>query len=423
MKTWGIAASSAVALAATAMASPALAASDEKQVEWALGDSPVWDGHNDVPIQLRGRFLNQINDFDFENTTNTGSTRPDGREMHTDLNRLRQGMVGAQFWSVYVTADLDGPHAVQAVMEQIDVTKRLVDMYPDDLAFATSSREVEQAIRDEKIASLIGMEGGHSINGSLAVLRQFYDLGARYMTLTHSKNTPWADSATDEPEHGGLTAFGQDVVREMQRIGMLVDLSHTSADTMHDVLDIAGAPIMFSHSGSRAINGHARNVPDDVLVRVRDNGGIVMVVGEPGFVSEERRLWTARRAAVEAAAQSLHRGNPEQVKANVDAWEAENPAPLSTISQLADHIDHIRDVAGIDNVGIGADYDGMATGPQGMEDVSGYPKLFEELARRGYNEVELEKVASLNMMRVLKEAERYAEAHKNDRVIEGPLAE
>ena len=257
----------------------------------------MFDGHNDVPIQLRRRFGNVINDFDFEDTTGTGENHPGGAAMHTDLARLRQGKVGAQYWSVYVPATLEEPPAVQATIEQIDVTKRLIASYPDDLQLALTADDVEAAIAQGKIASLIGMEGGHSIGSSLGVLRQMYALGARYMTLTHSKNTPWADSASDTPEHDGLTDFGRDLVREMNRIGMLVDLSHVSEKTMHDVLDVSGAPVIFSHSGARAINGHARNVPDSVLERLPENGGVVMVVGLPGFLSEAARQWFGNREA------------------------------------------------------------------------------------------------------------------------------
>ena len=374
----------------------------------AMALAPVFDGHNDVPIQLRARFDNQINDLDFVDTSATGETHRDGRAMHTDITRLREGRVGAQYWSVYVPTSLTEPEAVQMTMEQIDVTKRLIARYPDALRYVETADEVEAAMAEGKIASMLGMEGGHSIGSSLAVLRQMYALGARYMTITHSKNTPWADSATDDAQHDGLTGFGKDVIREMNRIGMLVDLSHVTPKVMHDTLDIAKAPVIFSHSGAKAVTGHARNVPDDVLLRLPDNGGIVMVVGLPGFLNEQRRLWYAEWQAERARQSSLLQGQPDAIKAVMDAWEAENPEPATMITHMADHIDHIRDLIGVEYIGIGGDFDGMPSGPVGFEDVSGYPALFAELARRGYSQVEMELIASRNAMRVLRQAERYA---------------
>ena len=406
------------ALAATPLAAQDLGRTPEQVADAALKAAPVWDGHNDVPIQLRGRFGNVINQFDFADTTDTGPEHSGGRTMHTDLARLAQGRVGAQFWSVYVSADLPEAQAVQATIEQVDVTRRLIARYPDRLALALTAADVEKAMKAGKVASLLGMEGGHSIGSSLGVLRQMYAIGVRYMTLTHSKNTPWADSATADPQHGGLTEFGTQVVREMQRLGMLVDLSHVSEDAMNDALDVAGAPVIFSHSGARAVNGHARNVPDAVLARLKQNGGIVMVVAYPSYVGEKLRLWLADRKAEEARLQSLWQGQPATVKAALDAWDKGHPMPQVTVSDMADHIDHVRDVAGIDHIGVGGDYDGMDTGPVGMEDVTGYPRLFEELARRGYSQADLEKIASRNMMRVMRAAEAYAAAHRADPPIE-----
>jgi len=409
----------ALCLSAAAIAVPAAAQQSPEQVAAAaLKAAPVWDGHNDVPIQVRGRFGNVIEHFHFEDTSDTGPTAENGRTMHTDLARLAKGRVGAQFWSVYVSADLPEAQAVQATIEQVDVTRRLIARYPDRLALALTAADVEKALKAGKVASLMGMEGGHSIGSSLGVLRQMYAIGVRYMTLTHSKNTPWADSATADPKAGGLTEFGVQVVREMQRLGMLVDLSHVSEETMMDALDVAQAPVIFSHSGARAVNGHARNVPDSVLARVKQNGGIVMVVAYPSYVSESLRLWLADRKAEEARLQSLYQGQPAAVKQALDAWDKAHAMPPVTVSDLADHIDHVRDIAGIDHIGLGGDYDGMDTGPVGMEDVSGYPRLFEELARRGYSQADLEKIASRNMMRVLKAAEAYAAAHRADPPIE-----
>lgn len=384
----------------------------------ALDAAPVFDGHNDVPIQLRSRFANQINDLDFHDTLSTADSHPAGRAMHTDLTRLKQGRVGAQYWSVYVPASLDEPEAVLATIEQIDVTKRLIALNSDDLQLALTADDVENAVAGGRIASLLGMEGGHSIGSSLSVLRQMYDLGARYMTLTHSKNTPWADSATDAPEHGGLTDFGKDLIREMNRLGMQVDLSHVSEATMMDVLDVAIAPVIFSHSGARSVNGHARNVPDSVLARLPANGGVVMVVGLPGFLSEDQRNWYAARQAKVAELESLWQGQPDAVLQALAQWDEANPTPLATISDMADHIDHIRDVAGIANIGIGGDYDGMPTGPVGMEDVAGYPALFAELARRGYSQAELEMISYHNALRALRQAEQIAARQRGELPIE-----
>ena len=397
---------------------PVAAQTPEAVAEAALRAAPVWDGHNDVPIQLRSRFGNVIADFDFEDTTDTGPTDTQGRVMHTDFERLARGHVGAQFWSVYVDNAQPESEAAVDTIEQIDVTKRLIRRYPGRLALALSADDVQRAMDAGKVASLIGMEGGHSIAGSLAVLRQMYDLGARYMTITHNKNTAWADSSSVDPQHEGLTDFGKQVVREMQRIGMLVDLSHVSEATMNDALDVAGAPVIFSHSGARAIVDHSRNVSDSVLRRVKDNGGIVMVVALPSYVSETVRQWSAARAGEEARLKALWQGDPDAVKAGLAEWDRLHEKPVASFLDLAEHIDHIRAVAGIDHIGLGGDYDGMDTGPAGMEDVSGYPVLFRELARRGYSQADLEKIASRNMMRVLRAAEAYAAAHRNDPPIE-----
>lgn len=412
----------AAALFATTavLAMPAAAKETPEQVAAAaLEAAPVWDGHNDVPIQLRGRFDNLINDFDFVDTLDT--QEGDRAAMHTDLVRLEKGDVGAQFWSVYVSAALPEPEAVQATIEQIDVTKRLIARNPDKLALALTADDVEKAMAEGKIASLMGMEGGHSIGNSLAVLRQMYDLGARYMTLTHSTTLDWADSATDAPRHDGLNTFGKDVVREMQRMGMLVDLSHVSEAAMHDALDVSGAPVIFSHSGARAINGHLRNVPDSVLERLPENGGVLMVVALPWFINEELRNHSANRSAEEARLKALFPGLPDNVEAGLAKWDANNRPPVSTVADMADHIDHIRKVAGIDHIGIGGDYDGMPTGPVGMEDVAGYPALFVELAKRGYSQADLEKISSRNMMRAMREAEAFAASRRDMAPIEYPV--
>jgi membrane dipeptidase len=407
-------------LAALTVAAPAFGATPEQTAQAALRAAPVWDGHNDVPEQLRERRKDVIADFDFRDTSNTADPTKEWKAMHTDLTRLRRGHVGAQFWSVYVSADLPEPQAVQATLEQIDVLKRLVGRYPQDLQLATSSGEVERAMKAGRVASLIGMEGGQSIGGSLGVLRQMYALGARYMTLTHFKNLAWADAATDAPVHGGLTDFGRDVVREMQRIGMLVDLSHVSADTMRDALAVAKAPVIFSHSGARSVNTHPRNVPDDVLALVKANDGIVMVDFAPDYVSEEVRGWSAAKAAETARLAAFHIGDPDAAKQGLAAWLAAHPSPKATLAQAADHIEHVIKVAGIDHVGLGGDFDGVGSLPTGLEDVSTYPALFSELARRGYARADLEKIASRNMLRVMKAAEAYATAHRSEPPIETP---
>ena len=401
-----------------------LAAKTPEQIaQDALKAAPVFDGHNDVPIQLRGRYRNIIADFDFRDTTGTDKDAhaPKGRAMHADLASLRMGQVGAQFWSIYVSTDLPENEAVQATLEQIDVTKRLIDRYPGDLRLALTADDVEQAMKDHRIASLMGIEGGHSIGSSLGVLRQMHALGVRYMTLTHAKNTPWADSATDAPAHDGLTDFGRTVVKEMNRLGMLVDLSHVSEATMLDVLDVSRAPVIFSHSGARAINGHARNVPDTVLAKLPANRGIVMVVALPAYISEADRQWQADRAGEEARLKSLWQGQPDAVMQGLADWDKGHRQPVTRAADMADHIDHIRKVAGIDFIGVGGDYDGMSAGPEGMTDVSGYPELFAELARRGYTQEDLEKISSRNILRVMRLAESYATVFREDPPFETPV--
>ncbi len=413
-------------LAALALVStPAMAQkSPEAVAEDALKRAPVFDGHNDVPWALRGREGNMINGFDFEDTTDTAKpdATPPEIAMHTDLQRLRKGRVGAQFWSVYVPSNPDEPLAVQQTIEQIDVMKRLVARYPGELMLASTSAELEKAMKAGKIAGMLGMEGGHSIGSSLAVLRQMYDLGARYMTLTHSKNLSWADASTDVSAHDGLTDFGRQVVREMNRIGMIVDLSHVSEATMKDALETSHAPVMFSHSGVRAINPHPRNVPDSVLPAVKANGGIVMIVLLPGFLDADVRAQGLARTAEQARLKAMYPGNPAAADAALKTWDAANPAPTTDVAKVADHIDHLKKTIGVDHIGLGGDYDGMDSAPVGMEDVSGYPALFVELAKRGYSQAELEKIASGNMLRVLKAVEAYAASQKGQPPIETPVA-
>ena len=360
---------------------------------------PLIDGHNDLPWQYREKVKRKFSELDV--------SRPQPQLM-TDIARLREGGVGAQFWSVYVPsdfADSGRSDAVPATLEQIDVVYELTRLHPATFEIALTADDVERVFGSGKIASMIGMEGGHSIDGSLATLRMFYRLGARYMTLTHSRNTPWADSATDEPLLGGLSEFGREVVREMNWLGMLVDLSHVSPETMHDALDTAVAPVIFSHSSARALCDHKRNVPDDVLKRLRANGGVVMVTFVPSFVSPAVKAHDERRDAERRRRRGLEGATEDAVTEALRAWDRANPAPRATLAQVADHIDHIRKIAGIDHLGLGSDFDGISAVPEGLEDVSKFPSLTRELLRRGYTEEEIQKILGRNLLRVMRAAE------------------
>jgi membrane dipeptidase len=328
---------------------------------------------------------------------------------HTDLPRLAAGGVGAQFWSVYVPATLAGDGAVAAVLEQIDLTRRMIACYPEALELALTADDVDRIFAAGRVASLLGAEGGHAIAGSLGVLRMLYALGVRYMTLTHNANVGWADAATDDVEAGGLTDFGRDVVREMQRIGMLVDLSHVSPATMHDTLDVAAAPVIFSHSSALALCDYPRNVPDDVLARLTANGGVAMVTFVPGFVSQECADWLTGLKA-EAAVRGLDPKDFAQLFSIKSEWERAHPLPQATLAQVADHVEHVRKVAGVDHVGLGGDFDGTADVTVGLEDVSCYPALFAELLRRGWTESDCAALAGANLLRALREAEAFAAA-------------
>jgi membrane dipeptidase len=324
----------------------------------------------------------------------------------TDIPRLRDGGVGGQFWSVYVPATLEGKEAVQTTKDQIALVYKLCKKYPDVFEIAWTADDVERIFAAGKIASLVGMEGGHSIDSSLATLRDMYRLGARYMTLTHSRNTPWADSATDEPQHKGLSDFGRKVVLEMNRLGMLVDLSHVSPETMHDTLDVAKAPVIFSHSGAYGVCRHPRNVPDDVLRRLKKNGGVVMVVIFRPYTSQAIADWQEKRSELRRNLDRQAVG-ASVIEERLREWERQNPQPDATLSQVADHIDHIRKVAGIDHIGIGSDFDGGG-GVTGLEDVSKYPYLTAELLRRGYSDTDIKKILGWNVLRVMRSAERAA---------------
>jgi membrane dipeptidase len=365
---------------------------------------PLIDGHNDYPWALRENAAMDLDKLDI--------SRPQPTIM-TDIPRLRAGGVGGQFWSVYVPADDLRP--VASTLEQIDIVHRMLRKYPETFELALTADDVERIFKKGKIASLIGMEGGHAIDSSLGALRMFHRLGARYMTLTHSKNIPWADSATDTPVLNGLSPFGEAVVREMNWLGMLVDLSHVSPDTMKDAIAVSAAPIIFSHSSSRAVNDVPRNVPDDVLALMPKNGGVVMVTFVPGFLSPKVAAWTRAQTAEQTRLQQQFPSDTGAQKTGLDAWMKANPAPRATIADAADHIDHIRKVAGIDHIGLGGDFDGISSVVQGLEDVSTYPALTAELLRRGYKDDEIKKILGLNILRVMREVEKVSARLQKER--------
>src|SRR5262245_48803957 len=366
--------------------------------------TPLVDGHNDYPWALRENAGRDLDKLDI--------TKPQPTIM-TDIPRLRAGGVGGQFWSVYVPAD--DPRPVTSTLEQIDIVHRMMRKYPDTFELALTADDVERIFKKGKIASLIGMEGGHSIDNSLAALRMFYRLGARYMTLTHSKNTSWADSATDDPKFGGLSPFGEEVVREMNWLGMLVDLSHVSPDTMADAIRVSQAPVIFSHSSARALNDVPRNVPDNVLQMLPKNGGVVMVTFVPGFLSPKVAAWQKLQDAESARLTKQFPGDAPAVTRGVAEWTTAHPAPRATLSEVVDHIDHIRKVAGIDHIGLGSDFDGITMVPQGLEDVSKYPALVVELLRRGYKDDEVKKIVGENLLRVMLEVEKVSKRLQSER--------
>jgi membrane dipeptidase len=364
---------------------------------------PILDGHNDLPWTLRVADDVDLDTTDLDHAVAT---------IQTDWPRMAAGGVGAQFWSVYVSADLEGETAVTTTLEQIDLVHELIRRYPGTLELALTADDVERIIAAGKVASLIGAEGGHSIGSSLGTLRALYALGVRYMTLTHNRSLPWADSATDDPVVGGLSTFGREVVREMQRLGMLVDLSHVSPDTMRDALDTAEGPLIFSHSSALAICDHPRNVPDEILARLPANGGTCMVNFVPAFVSQACRDWE-RGFAEDAKQRGFDFKNVPgrgQAKELRQEWIAKHPRPAVQLAEVADHVEHVREVAGVDHVGIGSDYDGVDWLPEGLEDTSTYPALIAELLRRGWSEEDCGKLASGNIIRTLRAAEETARA-------------
>jgi membrane dipeptidase len=388
------------ALSAFLLGAPVPGAEDDllARARRVLAAHPVLDGHNDLPWAIRENpeAPGDVAAYDLR-------TRTRGA---TDLERLRQGGVGGQLWSVYVPADVPGGFA-RMQLEEIDIARRMIARYPDRLAPAGTADEVERAMESGRVGSLLGIEGGHVIENSLGALRAYYDLGVRSMTLTHGKTIDWADSATDAPRHGGLTRFGEEVVREMNRLGMLVDLSHVSEETMEDALRVSEAPVVFSHSSARAVCDHPRNVPDAVLGKLKANGGVVMVTFVNAFVSPEwakasEPLWKEYEERTKGVKDPAERA---RIGKEIRARMPKTPVPLSLV---ADHVDHVRAVAGVDHVGLGGDYDGNDAWPEGLEDVSGYPHLLAELARRGWSDEELGKLASGNILRVMRRTEEVA---------------
>ena len=400
--------------AAILLSSPAMPQKIEPNVQARidriLKATPLIDGHNDLPEQLRENYSLSIEGLA------SGTDRRPGHPLMTDMARLHQGRLGAQFWSVYIPSEVTGDNAIRDTIEQIDIVKRLVKAYPKDLELARTADDIVRIHKSGKIASLIGIEGGHQIGGSLAALRQFYDLGARYMTLTHFKNNEFADSATDDPKWHGINDFGRIVIHEMNRLGMLVDLAHVSPETMRAAIQASKAPVIFSHSDARALADHPRNVPDDVLQSLAKNGGVVMINFYDGHLSEPYRQWAAAQAAETARLAGLYVGQPDARKAKLDEWKQAHPAPHVPVGVVADHIEHVVKVAGHDHVGIGGDLDGIGYGeaPPGLNSVAGYPLVFAELIRRGWSDADLAKLAGGNVLRVMRQAEAVAASMKNE---------
>lgn len=397
----------ALALATPSTAQP-IDPKVQSRIDRILRRTPLIDGHNDVPEQLA-----ENHGYSVANLASGADAWPD-HPMMTDMARLRAGRVGGQFWSVYIDGTITGDEAIRKTVEQIDVVKRLIAAYPRDLAQAYTADDIVRIHRRGKVASLIGIEGGRQIGGSLAALRLFHDLGARYMTLTHNQTTEWADSATDDPKYHGLSPFGLEVVHEMNRLGMLVDLSHVSPEVMRQAITASRAPVIFSHSSARALAGHPRNVPNDVLAMLPAHDGVVMVNFFPAFISDDVWKWSAAQSTEEARLKSMNRADSSAVKAGLKAWEAANPHPSTDVRTVADHIEHIVAVAGHDHVGIGGDLDGIPFTPTGLEGVEGYPNLFAELIRRGWSDRDLAKLAGGNVLRVLRKAEAVSRSMANE---------
>jgi membrane dipeptidase len=371
---------------------------------------PLIDGHNDLPFELRERAGGDLDSLDIASPQDS---------LMTDIGRLREGQVGAQFFVAYVPVELIGHGAARFALQQIDLIHRLADRYPDTFEFARTAEEIRQIFDQGKIAALIGLEGGHAIEGSLDLLRTFHALGVRYMTLTHWATHDWADSATDEPGWQGLRpGFGEDVIREMNRLGILVDLSHVSDSTMVDAMRISRAPVIYSHSSARALDHHVRNVPDEILRILGTNGGVIMVNFAPDYVSENLRLWSIQADSIRDSLRGSFEDDTAAMRAALMAWRDTNPRPDATLSQVADHIDHLVDMAGIDHVGIGSDFDGIGFTPVGLEDVSTFPDLIAELVRRGYPDEDIRKILGGNLLRALDRAEEVARQMREER---GPV--
>jgi membrane dipeptidase len=386
---------------AAAQSDPAL-----ERARKILRSVPLIDGHNDLAWEIRESKSAPMDVAAYELRTRTPG--------HTDLERLKAGQVGAQFWSIYVPGEVKDSGYARIQLEQFDIARRFIARYPDRLVLALTAADIEREFKRGRIASLLGMEGGHVIENSLGALRAYYDLGARYLTLTHNVTLDWADAALDSVRHDGLTDFGREVVREMNRLGMLVDLSHVSPATMSDALDVTQAPVIFSHSSARALTEHPRNVPDSILRRLPKNGGVVMVTFVPAFVSNEVAQYE-KRETEENERISAEVADTAEVRRRMEAWTAANPRPQATLAQVADHIEHVRKVAGVDHVGLGSDFDGITNVPVGLEDVSTFPQLFAELIRRGWRDEDLRKLAGRNALRVLREAERTSEQLRKER--------
>ena len=389
------------ASAAAAQSDPAL-----ERARKLLRSVPLIDGHNDLAWEIRESKTAPMDVAAYDLRTRTPG--------HTDLERLKAGQVGAQFWSIYVPGEVKDSGYARIQLEQFDIARRFIARYPERLALALTAADIEREFKRGRVASLLGMEGGHVIENSLGTLRSYYDLGARYMTLTHNVTLDWADAALDSTRHDGLTDFGREVVREMNRLGMLVDLSHVSPATMSDALDVTQAPVIFSHSSARALTEHPRNVPDSILQRLPKNGGVVMVTFVPAFVSNEVAQYE-KRETEENERISAEVADTAEVSRRMEQWRAANPRPQATLAQVADHIEHVRKVAGADHVGLGSDFDGITNVPVGLEDVSTFPQLFAELIRRGWSDDDLRKLAGRNVLRVLREAERTSERLRKER--------